>query len=82
VTFELHDFLGCGILRPSSSAQHAGFNLHGATKVVANDQQGRLALCKYILCPPLANDWLTIIHDDHVRLDFLEASSLLAGAQA
>jgi len=50
--------------------QHAGFNLHGATKVAANDVQGRLALCKYILRPPLANDRLTIIDDDHVRLDF------------
>jgi hypothetical protein len=64
--------------RPSSSARHAGFNLHGATKVVANDQQSRLALCKYILRPPLANDRLTLIDDDHVRLDFIEASSLLA----
>ena len=27
-------------------------------------------LCKYILRPPLANDRLTIIDDDHVRLDF------------
>ena len=30
--------------------QHAGFNIHAATKVAANDEQGRLALCKYILC--------------------------------
>ena len=41
-----------------------------ATKVAANDEQGRLALCKYILRPPLANERLTIIDDDHVRLDF------------
>ena len=38
--------------------QHAGFNLHGATRVAANDKQGRVALCKYILRPPLANDRL------------------------
>jgi hypothetical protein len=50
--------------------QHRGFNLHGATKVAANDAQGRLALCKYVLRPPLANDRLAIIDDDHVRLDF------------
>jgi hypothetical protein len=50
--------------------QHAGFNLHAATKVGANDEQGRLALCKYILRPPLANERLTIIDDEHVRLAF------------
>jgi hypothetical protein len=38
--------------------------------VAANDEQGRLASCKYILRPPLANDRLTIIDEDHVRLDF------------
>jgi hypothetical protein len=50
--------------------QQAGFNLHGATKVAANDEQGRLALCKYILRPPLANDRLKILDDNLVRLDF------------
>jgi len=39
-------------------------------KVAANDKQGRLALCRYILRPPPANDRLTIVDDDHVRLDF------------
>ena len=39
-------------------AQEHGFNLHGATRVAANDKQGRLTLCKYILRPPLANDRL------------------------
>ena len=33
-------------------AQNHGFNLHACTKVAANDKQGRLALCKYILRPP------------------------------
>ena len=34
--------------------QHRGFNLHGSTKVSANDAQGRLALCKYVLRPRFA----------------------------
>jgi hypothetical protein len=50
--------------------QHRGFNLHAATKVAAHDEPGRLALCKYILRPPLANDRLTIIDEEHVRLAF------------
>jgi hypothetical protein len=50
--------------------QHAGFNLHGATRVAANDKQGRVALCKYILRPPLANDRLQILDDGAVRLEF------------
>ena len=37
--------------------QHAGFNLQCATRVAANDEQGRLALCKYILRPPLPVAW-------------------------
>ena len=48
--------------------QHAGFNLHAATRVAANDKHGRLALCKYILRPPLANDRLKILDDNVVRL--------------
>jgi hypothetical protein len=36
----------------------------------ANDVQGRLALCKYILRPPLANDRLKILDDSVVRLEF------------
>jgi len=50
--------------------QHAGFNLHGATRVAANDKQGRVTLCKYILRPPLANDRLKILDDNVVRLEF------------
>jgi hypothetical protein len=49
--------------------QHRGFNLHGATRVAANDEQGRLALCKYVLRPPLANDRLKILDDNVVRLE-------------
>jgi hypothetical protein len=51
-------------------AQEYGFNLHGATRVAANDKQGRLTLCKYILRPPLANDRLKILDDETVRIDF------------
>ncbi|MBN2575695.1 MAG: transposase [Deltaproteobacteria bacterium] len=50
--------------------QARGFNVHAATKVAANDEPGRLALCKYILRPPLANDRLKILDDQVVRLDF------------
>ena len=41
-----------------------------ATKVAGTDEPGRLALCKYILRPPLANDRLKILDDQVVRLDF------------
>ena len=51
-------------------AQDHGFNLHGASRVAANDKQGRLTLCRYILRPPLANDRLKILDDGDVRLDF------------
>jgi hypothetical protein len=51
-------------------ALHAGFNLHGATRAAANDKQGRVTLCKYILRPPLANDRLKILDDGLVRLEF------------
>ena len=51
-------------------ARDHGFNLHAATKVAANDKQGRVTLCKYILRPPLANDRLKILDEGNVRLDF------------
>ena len=44
--------------------------INGVPILLANDKQGRLALCKYVLRPPLANDRLAIIDADHVRLDF------------
>ena len=50
--------------------QTHGFNLQAATRVAANDKQGRERLCRYILRPPLANDRLTILDDGNVRLDF------------
>ena len=48
--------------------QSHGFNLQGATRVAANDKQGRERLCRYILRPPLANDRLSILDDGDVRL--------------
>jgi hypothetical protein len=51
-------------------SQAHGFNLHAATKVAANDKQGRVSLCKYILRPPLANDRLKILDDGNVKLEF------------
>jgi hypothetical protein len=50
-------------------AQSHAFNLHAATRVAANDQQGRLALCKYILRPPLASDRLKLLDDGNVRIE-------------
>ena len=51
-------------------SQAHGFNLHAATRVAANDKQGRVTLCKYILRPPLANDRLKILDDGNVKLEF------------
>jgi hypothetical protein len=56
-------------------AQTQGFNLHAATKVAANDKQGRLALCKYILRPPLANDRLNILDEGNIRLELRKPRS-------
>jgi hypothetical protein len=50
--------------------QTHGFNLQAATRVAANDKDGRERLCRYILRPPLANDRLTILDDGNVRLHF------------
>ena len=51
-------------------AEHWGFNLHAATRVHGNDNQGREHLCRYILRPPLANDRLHILPGNKVQLDF------------
>src|SRR5450759_397946 len=51
-------------------AQEHGFNLHGASRVAANDKPGRLTLCRYILRPPLANDRLHVLPNGGVKLDF------------
>jgi hypothetical protein len=49
--------------------QTHAFNLQAATRVAANDKQGRERLCRYILRPPLANDRLSILDDGNVRLE-------------
>ncbi len=50
--------------------QSHGFNLQNATRVAANDKEGRERLCRYILRPPLANDRLELLGNGDVRLDF------------
>jgi hypothetical protein len=51
-------------------SQDHGFNLHGATRVAANDKKGRETLCRYVLRPPLANDRLHILPNGKVKLEF------------
>jgi hypothetical protein len=58
------------IAKGNLCGQARGFNLHAATKVAANDKQGQVTLCKYILRPPLANDRLKILADGNVKLEF------------
>jgi hypothetical protein len=65
----VHDPDAPPVAKGNLCAQAHGFNLHAATKVGANDKQGRLALCRYILRPPLANDRLKILGDGDVRLE-------------
>ena len=45
-----------------------GSNLQAATRVAANDKQGRERLCRCILRPPLANDRLSILDHGNVHL--------------
>jgi hypothetical protein len=51
-------------------SQDHGFNLHGATRVAANDKTGRETLCRYVLRPALANDRLHILPNGKVKLEF------------
>jgi len=44
--------------------------IQAATRVAANDKEGRERLCRYVLRPPLANERLKILDDGDVRLDF------------
>jgi hypothetical protein len=66
------------LLRPVGKGalcgQSHGFNLQNATRVAANDKDGRERLCRYILRPPLANDWLKVRDSGDVRLDFKRPS--------
>jgi hypothetical protein len=63
--------VGKGVL----CGQSQGFNLQAATRVAANDKDGRERLCRYILRPPLANDRLSILDNGNVRLEFKRAWS-------
>ncbi|MEP6655087.1 MAG: transposase, partial [Myxococcales bacterium] len=55
-------------IKSSLGIDHAGFGLHAATTVRANDARGRRALIKYVLRPPIANERLQITPDGIVRL--------------
>jgi Putative transposase len=50
------------------SVAEAGFSLHAATRAGAADHRARLALVKYILRPPIANERLELRPDDLVRI--------------
>jgi hypothetical protein len=50
------------------SVREAGFSLHAATRAGPADEQGRQALLKYILRPPLANERLLPGPDGLVRI--------------
>ena len=52
-----------------------GFNLHARTCAGALDEVGRLALLKYVLRPPVANDRLTFTSDRKVRIALKRALS-------
>jgi len=58
---------GPEIRGPLVVADH-GFNLHARTCAGALDEAGRLALLKYVLRPPVANDRLTFTSDGKVRI--------------
>ncbi len=66
----VHDPDDRPVAKGNLCGQHAGFNLHAASQVAANDKKGRETLAKYILRPPLANDRLEILDDNLVRLQF------------
>jgi hypothetical protein len=58
---------GIEVNAPLSVAE-AGFSLHAATRAGAADHRARLALVKYILRPPIANERLVLRPDDLVRI--------------
>jgi len=44
-----------------------GFTLHAATRAGALDARGREALLRYVLRPPIAQDWIEQGQDGLVR---------------
>ncbi|HVW25469.1 MAG TPA: transposase, partial [Polyangiaceae bacterium] len=55
------------ITAPLSVREH-GFSLHAATRAGAEDPQGREALLKYILRPPIATERIISARDGLVRI--------------
>ncbi len=60
------------------SVREAGFSLHAATRAGPADEQGREALLKYILRPPLANERLLPGPDGLVRIALKKPFSVSA----
>jgi hypothetical protein len=56
------------VIEAPLSVREAGFSLHAATRAGPADEQGREALLKYILRPPLANERLLPGPDGLVRI--------------
>ena len=56
------------IIKSALCVDHAGFGLHAATTASGDDARGRLALVKYVLRPPFANERLELTPDGNVRL--------------
>ena len=53
----------------SLSVTEMGFSLHAATTASADDSQGREALVRYALRPPIAQERLHILPDNLVRIE-------------
>jgi hypothetical protein len=51
------------------SVAEMGFSLHAATTASANDARGREALVRYALRPPIAQERLSILPDNLVRIE-------------
>lgn len=56
-------------IRAALSVTELGFSLHAATTVGACDRPGRLALCKYVLRPPIAQERVRLVDGGLVRLE-------------
>ena len=55
-------------IKSALCVDHAGFGLHAATTARGDDTRGRLALLKYVLRPPVANERIEMTPDGNVRL--------------
>jgi hypothetical protein len=69
VAFPKERLIDPDLTRPAQpSAQHAHFNLHAGTTVVAGDFAARERLCRYILRPPISDDRLKVLPDGKFAL--------------